>query len=496
MNERPTSGPLSDIARYARQDIMSLEPPILENYRDAPVYDHAVILSQVAIRPLALYALEQHLGISSGARGAGEPGGQRRRYSDRDLIALLWMRERIIAGESPDKASERLIRAQRRRNSGALWMSGQLGNDPITGVPTGQIAQHPGYPQGRFSSTDTGTLTFGEYPSGQFTPPAARQSGISGALGGASYTTGAMSSAGAIPGEYPSGSWGNPPETPPPLSRSLNPSRPFHPSRPLPGNPAHTLSGPQAGGASGRLGAVYSAPTAPAAITRPTNGFDPVRDQFSAKELRWQVSPLMNTFSRFDTRGANRLIQQALEQFGVEVVCLGLVQPTIARVSDLWSKSELTIPEERFALNYLRGFLTSVFHSTIEPDDAPLVVVGCAHHDERDLPALLLAVFLRRSGVRVIYLGADAGAADLAHQHWATPPSLICLTMTSPQRIRSVNHLARQLRGLPTPHPDLCFAGPIFTRNSDLQRKVNAKFLGDDPAVATTTARRLLGIVF
>lgn len=504
MNERPTSGPLSDIARFARQDIMSLEPPNLENYRDAPVYDHAVILKQVAIRPLALYALEQHLGISSGARGAGEPGGQRQRYSDRDLIALLWMRERLFAGEPPEMAGQRLIRAQRQRTSGTLWMAGQQSADPGTSAPGGQTPPFAGLPKGQFSATTTGTLDYSDYSSGQLTPPVERQPGVSGALSGplagAPYITGGMGSTGAMPTmsqvDYPSGAWGNPSASLPSAARPLNPTRPFAPSRPLTGAPPQAqgpvgLVAPQLGGASGRLGAVYSAPTA---INRTTIPFDPARDQFSAKDLRWQVSPLMNAFSRFDTRGANRLIQQAIEQFSIEVVCLGLVQPAIARVTDLWSKSELTIPEERFALNFLRGFLTMVFHSTLEPEGAPLVVVGCAHNEERDLPALLLAVFLRRADVRVIYLGANAGAADLAHQHWAVAPSLICLTMTSQQRIRSVNHLARQLHGLPAPHPDLCFAGPIFSRNGDLQRKVNARYLGDDPAIATATARRLLGI--
>ncbi len=493
MNERPMSGQLSDVARYARQDIMSVEPPLLENYRDAPVYDHTLILQLVAVRPLALWALEQHLGISSGPRGAVEQSGHKRRYSERDLVALLWMRERVVEGEPPQEASARLIAAQRLRNSGALSLGGPGGSQLTSGARSGtldmdsQNTPYPGYPpQGRFVPTPTGTLTFGEYPSGSFQPPL-EQTGKTGALGNSMYMSEDVHPGDMRHGEYPSGSWADSaqPLTPP--------ARPQNPSRPLNNRITNTQVLPQVGGGTGRLGSNY---TAPMPIARPASSFDAARDQITARDLRWMVSPLMQAFSRFDTPGANRLMQQAMEQYSVEAICLGLVQPTITRITDLWSKSELTIPEERFAFSYLRGFLMSVFHSTMEPGDAPLVVVGCAQRDTNDLPALLLAVFWRRSGLRVLYLGADAGVDDLARQRWAIMPSIIALTLTTSQRIRSVNHLAKQLRGTPAPRPELCYTGGAFVRNPDLQRKLNAVYLGDDPAAATTTVRRLLGMIF
>ena len=510
VNERPTSGQLPGVTRYARQDIKSVEPPLLENYRDAPIYDHTLIMRLVAVRPLALWALEQHIGLSTGARGAAEQGGQKRRYSERDLVALLWLRERVVEGESPQDAGARLIAAQRLRNSGALNsgslpQSGALGGGGVTGSLGGaQLAPgprsgalggggnntpYPGYPPqpGYAPAAPSGPLPFGEYPSGALPPMRERQIGGTGGLGGSMYGSNATNSPDARSGEYPSGSWT---DTAQPYT---NPSRPRNPSRPLTERGDFAATPPSSGGMSGRLGSIYSAPMP---ITRPSNGFDAARDQNLARELRWLISPLMQAFSRFDTIGANRLVQQALEQYSVEVVCLGLVQPTIARVSELWSKSELTVPEERFAFSYLRGFLTSVFHSTMELEGAPLIVVGCAQRDMTDLPALLLAVFWRRSGLRVIYLGADAGVDDLARQRWTVIPAIITLTMATSQRIRSVNSLAKQLRGLPSPRPELCYTGGFFAHNPDLQRKVNAIYLGDDPAAATTAVRRLLGMIF
>lgn len=481
------SGSISDVARYARHEIMSLEPPQLEAYRDAPIYDHAIILQLVAVRPLALWVLEGHLGISSGARGNPDQNGKHHRYSERDLVALLWLRERVVAGEPPHEAGARLVAAQRMRNSGALNSGavtlGALNSGALTSaMPSAPLPPFAGPPQGRFMSTVTGTLTFGEYPSGAFAAPQELPSGI---------TDGFGATPDARPAEYSSGSWGDS-AAQFPTPRPQNPSRPFTPSGPLTERAVARQTVPLAGATSGRLGSVYAAPVP---ISRPTSGFDPARDLASASALRSMTQPLMHAFSRFDTHGANRIFQQALEQFSVEAACLGLVIPAITRVSDVWAKSELTVPEERFALSYIRSFLTAAFHSTMEPDVAPLVVVGSAQRDLNDLPALLQAVFLRRSGIRVLYLGADAGVLDLADQRWDEPPAVISLTLTTTQRIRSVNQLAKRFLSLPSPRPDLCYTGPIFARHPELQRKVNAIYLGDDPASATSAVRRMMGMI-
>ncbi|HEY7975035.1 MAG TPA: B12-binding domain-containing protein, partial [Ktedonobacterales bacterium] len=372
-NERPMSGHLSDLARYAQQDIMSVEPPLLEQYRDAPVHDQTVILQLVAVRPLALWSLEQHIGIASGARGTSELNGQKRRYSERDLVALMWLRERVIEGEAPQEAGARLIAAQRQRNSGSL-NSGGLSSGPLSGAGrsgslggghrasgrnsgpiemTGQDAPYPNLPpQPRYPLTSSGQLASTESPTGSFQPLRDYPDGASGGFGAPVYPPNGPYTPGADRGDYPTGSWNSGRQPSGSWNSGALPyasgPRPPNTSRPLNANASRPLNqygagygadAPRAAAPSGRLGSVYGAPIP---ITRPPNGFDAARDQTAARELRGLVAPLMQAFARFDTTIANRLIQQSLERFSVEVVCLGLVQPAIIRVGDLWSRNEMT----------------------------------------------------------------------------------------------------------------------------------------------------------
>jgi methanogenic corrinoid protein MtbC1 len=187
-------------------------------------------------------------------------------------------------------------------------------------------------------------------------------------------------------------------------------------------------------------------------------------------------------------------MMEALRLYGVDSVCIGLVQPTAQRIGELWSKSELTNPEERFSLNYLRSFMHSVYHSTPEPLGAPFAVVGCAPNETDDFSALLLAVLWRRAGLRVSYLGRGIDGDQLTQQRWPLPPSIVALNASSSQRIRALARICKRLGESPEPQPIFAYWGSTFVRNPDLRRKLAGVYLGDDIVSAIRTAREILNM--
>ena len=142
----------------------------------------------------------------------------------------------------------------------------------------------------------------------------------------------------------------------------------------------------------------------------------------------------------------------------------------------------------------MRGFLYSHFHAAAESPQAPLVFVGCGQREFGDLSALMVALFWRNAGLRVVYLGQDAGGADLVEQARLRRPGLVALLVADSARVRALSRVARDLHALPHPRPIVAFGGPIFARHPELQRKVVGIYLGDDATTATWQVRRLLGI--
>jgi methanogenic corrinoid protein MtbC1 len=160
----------------------------------------------------------------------------------------------------------------------------------------------------------------------------------------------------------------------------------------------------------------------------------------------------------------------------------------------MWARHELATPEERFALNYARAFLFAQFHEAEESFEGPMVFVGCGPREMHDIGALTLAVFWRRAGVRVVYLGQDVEATSFVEVVRQRRPALVCLCVTTAQRIRSLSRLAKELSQLDAPKPTIAFTGPIFARHPELQRKVNGIYLGEDAGTATWHLTNLLGL--
>lgn len=78
------------------------EPPDLSRYSNTPRYDMATIIELVGVRAVTLWSWEQNLGLGLGENTNGV------RYSERDLIAFVWLRDQIIQGVDPMLAAQQL----------------------------------------------------------------------------------------------------------------------------------------------------------------------------------------------------------------------------------------------------------------------------------------------------------------------------------------------------------------------------------------------------
>jgi hypothetical protein len=442
-----------------------------------------------------------------------DPSSSGRRYSERDLVASLWLREQILNGISPNEAAARLLgpHGTGRVNTGSLAASGSgsLSAPPEDGQrgrvnsgPFGEnvIMPRSAKPTRRLSDLDP-LPGSGPLPEGRTSPnsgplPEGRYSPDSGPLN--PNRLGTTGSGRLVPGEYTSPT-----------------------SVPLPGSGILPGSGPLRAGAPGsnvlgvpynkpeqqvehRVGGFTYQPLPPTATFEPTKQATettgpgvrwsgPGSQQGRGRELRVLLPQFIRAFSNFDTPVANYILTEALSSRSVETVCLGLVLPALTRLSDLNSRHEISAPEERFALNYAKSFLFSILYRTPERNDGPLTFIGCGPKELSEINALTLAVFWRRAGLRVIYLGQDIGADSLVEEVRKRRPALVSLTVTTTQRIRSLARVAKVLSQLDAPRPFVGFSGPIFVRNPELQRRVSGVYLGDDPATATWHVTNLLG---
>src|SRR5579883_1048479 len=165
----------------------------------------------------------------------------------------------------------------------------------------------------------------------------------------------------------------------------------------------------------------------------------------SAQDLQLVTPLLVRAFGALDQQSAHRIVQETLSGHTVEDVCLNLLQPALTRIGELWSRRQMTAVEEHFASTYVKGFLYSVFHTTEEQGAAPLILLGCAPRETHEIGPLMLAVFWRRAGLRVRYLGPNTQEGDLIEEAQARRPALVALSAMTAPRVRALTRIGKAI---------------------------------------------------
>ncbi len=273
------------------------------------------------------------------------------------------------------------------------------------------------------------------------------------------------------------------------LLRSLEPSRRrrrWRASGPLPHEPpeAHDFYD----GAEIREHA--SSVTASATRGDPSATTAPLVSRFSLNDIGMA---LLNQFINLDETSASRTIAQAFAIYPVEDICLYLFVPALARIGQMWQDGEVTVTVEHFASALIRGQLESLFRSAPASDGGPLTLVGCAPGELHELGSLMLALFLRRAALRVVYLGQSIELENLISTIGTARPACVLLSAALRSQAEALVGVGQRLASLGTERPVFYFGGQAFVAEPSLVERIQGVYLGlDAHAAAQEIKRRMI----
>jgi DNA-binding transcriptional MerR regulator len=188
---------------------------------------------------------------------------------------------------------------------------------------------------------------------------------------------------------------------------------------------------------------------------------------------------------------ANAVFTELYALYDVGTVCTDVILPCLITIGDAWQRGQIRITTEHFASNYLRGRVMTLYQSQPMARNAARILVGCAPHELHDIGSLVLALFLRREGYRVEFLGQDVYVDDLLEYARLERPALICLAATSELSARELKRVHAGLVNM-RPRPKFGFGGPIFVLKPALCESTPGIYLGDSLPAASARIRQLL----
>jgi DNA-binding transcriptional MerR regulator len=183
-----------------------------------------------------------------------------------------------------------------------------------------------------------------------------------------------------------------------------------------------------------------------------------------------------------DEAAAQRELDAVFTELTVETALRDVVLPCLRRIGDGWASGELSVGQEHFASQVLRGRLLG-FARGWGRGEGPRVVLACPPGERHDLALLAFGIVLARRGWVPAFLGGDSPVAAIEDAVARTGAEAAVVAATFPDRFTDVAGelaaLARRTR--------LYLAGP--GADDEVTSRVGAHRLEGDPVVAADTVR-------
>lgn len=178
---------------------------------------------------------------------------------------------------------------------------------------------------------------------------------------------------------------------------------------------------------------------------------------------------------RADTEAAERILSEAYKLHPMETVIMDVVSPCLRRIGDGWHIGRVSTAQEHFASTYLRGSLHGLLN-LMGGSLGPTLVVSTLPGEQHEIGSLITALFLRRAGYTVHYLGPNTPLADLKSFAERTGAKAIVLSAAQPVSLESLPHQA-----LSHLAPLVVVGGRAAANDPRSVERLGARYLGNDP---------------
>jgi methanogenic corrinoid protein MtbC1 len=179
----------------------------------------------------------------------------------------------------------------------------------------------------------------------------------------------------------------------------------------------------------------------------------------------------------FNESGAEQILNQAFSIFPVEAVCIEVLQKGMSEVGELWYEDRTSVQQEHFASGLAIRRLDTLLSASPAPTRNQNIIVGCPPNEWHTFTPLLLALFLRRRGFNVLYLGANVPVQQFTEAIRNAKADLVVLVAQHLLSAATLKHTSFELSSQKIP---VAFGGRIFTLRPKISDTIAGYFLGHD----------------
>ncbi|MEM8607041.1 MAG: MerR family transcriptional regulator [Myxococcota bacterium] len=157
----------------------------------------------------------------------------------------------------------------------------------------------------------------------------------------------------------------------------------------------------------------------------------------------------IDAIERLDIVGAEQMLSRAALSTEPAEFLRSAVGPILQEVGERWERGDLRIAHEHASSTVMRGLLFSLMRLYPASDAMPGVVVATPAGEHHELGALMVAMLATMHGWRVLYLGADLPAEEIAFAANSTGARMIMVSVSNLEPDDARTELAEIERSAP-----------------------------------------------
>ncbi|NBO66713.1 MAG: hypothetical protein EBU88_18030, partial [Acidobacteria bacterium] len=163
----------------------------------------------------------------------------------------------------------------------------------------------------------------------------------------------------------------------------------------------------------------------------------PEADPYALTRIRF-----IEAINRFDVVTADEEIRRAATLYPPGIIVRKIVSPILREIGERWAHREVGIAQEHVATNLLRNLLSSLFRLYPPDEKAEAIVFATTNGERHEFGILISALIAATRGWRVIYLGTDLPATEIAHTSRQVRARILALSVVNPHNPHTGDELS------------------------------------------------------
>lgn len=123
------------------------------------------------------------------------------------------------------------------------------------------------------------------------------------------------------------------------------------------------------------------------------------------------------------------LLRRSAARFGLTEFIEEIAVPLLRRIGDQWHAGESTIAQEHLASSLVHDILSESMRSMVRASGSEAIVIATPTGERHSIGAALIGASAAADGWRVVYLGADLPADEIAGAALATGARVVALSL-------------------------------------------------------------------